>query len=304
MKLGLNSAILGEFTFEEMIDFLERAGLECVEIACWPEGKANRRYAGVSHINVVDLTEEKAEYIKEYCGKHHVEISALAYYPNMLDPDLEKREFYINHLNKVMKAAKMLGVKTVTTFIGRIPDKDVESNLKEAVSVWRPILEYAEKENILISIENCPMLFTNDEWPGGQNIMTSPENWRRVFEVLDSSNLGLNYDPSHFVWQQMDYIAPIYEFKDKIFHVHFKDIKILAEKLKDVGIMAPPLEYMIPKIPGLGDIDWGKFVSALTDIEYDGYACIEVEDKAFEKKEGDVQKAILQSMKYLRNFVN
>ena len=147
------------------------------------------------------------------------------------------------------------------------------------------------------------MLFTEDEWPGGQNLMTTPANWRKIFEILPYDNFGINYDPSHFVWQQIDYIRPLYEFKDKIFHVHYKDIKVYPDKLADVGVMATPLEYMSPKIPGLGDVDWGKYVSALTDIGYDGYTCIEVEDKAFEKSLDDAKRAIKLSAKYLRNFV-
>lgn len=147
------------------------------------------------------------------------------------------------------------------------------------------------------------MLFTNDEWPGGQNIMSTPANWRRVFEILDSPNLGINYDPSHFVWQQIDYIKPIYEFKDKIFHVHYKDIKVFWDKLADVGVMATPLEYMSPKIPGLGDVDWGKYVSALTDIGFEGCSVIEIEDKSFEKDIEDAKRAIRLSARYLRNFI-
>ena len=147
------------------------------------------------------------------------------------------------------------------------------------------------------------MLFTDDEWPGGKNIMTTPKNWRRVFEILDSPFIGLNYDPSHFIWQQMDYINPIYEFKDKIFHVHFKDIKLFKEKMSNVGIMATPLQYMMPKIPGLGDVDWGRFASALTDIGFEGNACIEIEDKAFEESEQSIKKAIALSHKYLGNYI-
>lgn len=138
---------------------------------------------------------------------------------------------------------------------------------------------------------------------GGQNLMTTPANWRKIFEILDSPNLGINYDPSHFVWQQIDYIRPIYEFRDKIFHIHYKDIKVYRDKLADVGIMATPLEYMSPKIPGLGDVDWGRYVSALTDIGYQGCSCIEVEDKSFEGSIEEAKKAILLSRNYLRNFV-
>ena len=147
------------------------------------------------------------------------------------------------------------------------------------------------------------MLFTEDEWPGGQNLMTTPPIWREVFKILDSDNLGINYDPSHFIWQMIDYIRPLYEFKDKIFHVHYKDIKIYRDKLESCGIMAYPLEYMSPKIPGLGDVDWGKYVSALTDIGYDGCTCIEIEDKAFEDSKEKVEKSLILSKRYLEKYV-
>ena len=133
--------------------------------------------------------------------------------------------------------------------------------------------------------------------------MTTPVIWRKVFDILDSDYIGINYDPSHFVWQMIDYIKPIYEFKDKIFHVHYKDIKIYPDRLNDCGIMAYPLDFMSPKLPGLGDVDWGKYVSALTDIGYQGYSVIEVEDKAFEGSLDNAKKAVKLSAKYLRNFV-
>lgn len=303
MKLGVMSAILDQSDFKEMIDIVAENGLECVEVACWPQGTAERRYAGVSHIDVVNLTAEKAQEILTYCNTKNVEISSLAYYPNPLDENLEKRQEVINHLYHLINASKLLGVNLITTFIGRMQSKTISENLDEMEKVWLPILEYAKANQVKIGIENCPMLFTEDQWPGGQNLMTTPAIWREVFKRLDSDYLGLNYDPSHFVWQQIDYIAPLYEFKDKIFHVHYKDIKLYPEKLKDVGVMATPLQYMSPKLPGLGDVDWGKYVSALTDIDFDGYTCIEVEDKAFEQTYDDVKKSVSLSTKYLKNFV-
>lgn len=303
MKLGIVSAIFDQSDFEQMIDIVSESGLECVEVACWPKGKAERRYAGVSHIDTKNLTPEKAQEILAYCEKKQVEISALAYYPNPLDENLEKRQEAIDHLYTLIDAAKLLDVNLVTTFLGRMPSKNVSDNLKEVAKVWPPIIQYAEERNVKIGIENCPMLFTEDEWPGGQNLMTTPSNWRKVFEILDSNYFGINYDPSHFVWQQIDYIEPLYEFKDKLFHIHYKDIKIYPNKLKDVGIMATPLEYMSPKLPGLGDVDWGKYVSALTDIGYNGYTCIEVEDRAYESDYEDVKRSVRQSAHYLRNFV-
>ncbi len=303
MKLGFITSVFEGMTFRETVDFAAENHLECLEAACWPQGGAQRKYAGVSHIDAADLTQEKADEIKRLCALKGVEISALAYYPNTMDPDLEKRQSCIGHLYKVMDAAVMLDVNMVTTFVGRDPKKNIEENMELVKEVWPPIVKYAEEKGVKIAIENCPMLFTNDEWPGGHNIMTTPANWRRVFEIIDSPNFGLNYDPSHFVWQMMDYMKPVYEFKDKIFHVHFKDIKVYKDRLDDAGIMAVPLAYMSPKLPGLGDIDWSRFVSALTDIGYTGYACIEAEDRAFENSLSDVKKAVLLSAQYLRNFV-
>jgi len=303
MKLGFVSAILDGWTFEEMIDTASEMGYACVEVACWPCGKAERRYAGVSHINVDELTDEKVAYIKDYCAKKNVEISSLAFYPNTMDGNLEKRAAAVEHLKKVICASARLGVNMVTTFIGRDQTKSVEENLEILKEVWPPIIALAEEKGVRIGIENCPMLFGRDQWPGGQNLMTTPVIWRKVFELLPSDNLGINYDPSHFVWQMVDYIKPLYEFKDKIFHVHYKDIKLYPDKLCECGIMAYPLDYMSPKLPGLGDVDWGKYVSALTDIGYDGYTCIEVEDRAFEGSKEKVLDSLRLSKRYMEQFV-
>jgi sugar phosphate isomerase/epimerase len=197
----------------------------------------------------------------------------------------------------------LLGVNMVTTFIGRDQTKSVEENLELFKEIWPPIIKQAQKEGVKVAIENCPMLFGRDQWPGGQNLFTTPKLWRAMFELLPSDNFGINYDPSHFIWQQIDYLKPLYEFKDKIFHVHFKDIKLFKDKMDDVGIMAYPLEYMSPKLPGLGDVDWGKYVSALTDIGFDGYACVEVEDKAFESSRERILDSIKLSYRYMRQFV-
>lgn len=305
MKLGFVTAILDDYSYEAMMDVAADLGFECVEVACWPSGTAERRYAGVSHIDVerVIKDNEYRERVLSYAKEKNVEISSLAFYPNTLDTDLKKREANVAHLKNVITASALLGVNTVTTFIGRDQNKNVQDNLEIVKEVWPDIICHAEEKQVRIAIENCPMLFGKDQWPGGQNLMTTPEIWKQVFEILSSDYLGLNYDPSHFVWQMMDYIQPLYDFKDKIFHVHYKDIKLYPEKLKEVGIMAYPLSYMSPKLPGLGDVDWGKYVSALTDIGYEGYTCIEVEDRAFEGSKERVLDSLKLSKKYMRQFV-
>lgn len=303
MKLGFISAILDNSSFEEVIDTAASIGYECVEVACWPVETASRRYAGVTHINIEELKEEKISYINDYCKKKKVSISALAYYPNVLTEDHKAQERIRKHLIAMIEAAPKLQVDTITTFIGRVEHKTIEENLEIFQEIWKPIIKVAEEKKVKIAIENCPMLFDAGQWPGGQNLMTTPAIWRKVFSLLPSDYLGLNYDPSHFIWQQMDYIAPLYEFKEKIFHVHYKDIKIYPDKLRDVGIMAYPLQYMSPKLPGLGDVNWGKYVSALNDIGYDGYSCIEIEDKAFEGSKERVLDSLKLSYRYMRQYV-
>jgi len=305
MKLGFVSAILDQSSYEEMMDTAAALGFECVEVACWPQGKAERRYAGVSHIDAERVLEDEtyAAHITAYAREKKVEISSLAYYPNTMDGDLVKREAAIAHLKNLIKASAKLGIGMVTTFIGRDQTKTVEENLALVKEIWPPVMEVAKENGVKVAIENCPMLFGPDQWPGGQNLMTTPAIWKKVFEILPYENLGINYDPSHFVWQMIDYIKPIYEFKDKIFHVHYKDIKVYRDRLDQCGIMAYPLDFMSPKLPGLGDVDWGKYVSALTDIGYDGCTCIEVEDKAFEGTKEKVLDSLKLSKKYMENFV-
>ena len=305
MKLGFVSAILDQSSYEEMMDIAAELGFQCVEVACWPQGKAERRYAGVSHIDAERLLEDAvyAQHILDYASEKGVAISSLAYYPNTMDGDLDKRAAAVEHLKVLIQASAKLGVNMVTTFIGRDQTKTVEENLELVRQVWPPIVALAEQCGVKIAIENCPMLFGPDQWPGGQNLMTTPAIWKKVFDLLPSKNLGLNYDPSHFVWQMIDYIQPIYTFRDKIFHVHYKDIKLYRDRLDQVGIMAYPLEFMSPKLPGLGDVDWGTYVSALTDIGYDGPTCIEVEDKAFESCREDILNSIRLSKRYLDNFI-
>jgi len=303
MKLGFVSAILPELSFEELIDLASDYGFSCVEVCCWPVGKAERRYAGVTHIDVEMLDEQRALAINNHCRNKGVEISALGYYPNPLDPDEEKSRVFINHIMKVIDASAMLGIYKINTFIGRNKNKNVEENFESFRKIWPEIIWHAGEKGVKIGIENCPMIFTNDEWPGGNNLATTPAIWKRMFGEINSGHFGLNYDPSHLRWQQMDYVKPIYEFREKLFHIHLKDAKLYRDKLDNVGIMATPLEFHSPKLPGLGDIDWSRFFSALYDIRYDGPVCIEVEDKAFEGSLEDRKHALRICKRYLEQFL-
>jgi sugar phosphate isomerase/epimerase len=303
MNLGFVSAILPELSFGELIDYASEQGFSCVEICCWPVGKAERRYAGVTHIDVDKLDKKRATEINKYLKSRKVEISGLGYYPNPLDPDSEKGRFYVSHIKKVIDASALLGINRINTFIGRDQHKSVDENFETFKKVWKPLIKYAEARKVKVGIENCPMLFTNNEWPGGHNLATTPVIWRRMFNEIPSEYFGLNFDPSHLLWMQMDYVKPLYEFKTKLFHIHLKDAKVHRDKLNEVGILAYPLEFHSPKLPGLGDIDWGKFVSALNDIRYKGPVCIEVEDKSFENSLDERKKAIVLSKRHLMQYI-
>ncbi len=164
-------------------------------------------------------------------------------------------------------------------------------------------MAFAGDRRVQIGIENCPMLFTRDEWPGGKNLAYAPAIWRRMFEDIPAKHFGLNYDPSHLMWQQMDWLAPLREFRDRLFHVHAKDVRLLRDRLGDVGILATPLGYHRPGIPGLGEIDWGRFVGELMDIGYDGPVCIEVEDEAFGASLAGRKRAVRTAGRFLRSFI-
>lgn len=303
MQLGFVTAILPELTLDEVISIGQRIGYRYIEVMCWPPSKADRRYAGVTHLNVADLSESHIAAVRKKLSDSNMAISGLGYYPNCLSHNHEEAERAVEHLKQVIAAAPLLGLTVVNTFIGRDHTQSVEANWPRMLQTWKPIVDLAEKHGVRIGIENCPMLFTQDEWPGGKNLASSPAIWRRLFGELSSPNLGLNYDPSHLVFQKMDYLKPIRDFIDRIFHVHAKDVRVDQHSLDDYGTLAYPNLYHRPKLPGLGDIDWGKFFSVLGDAGYQGPVCVEVEDRAYEASLGHRVESLAQSYRYLSQFV-
>ncbi|QDT03901.1 Inosose dehydratase [Rubripirellula lacrimiformis] len=300
LPLGFVSAIVPDLSLQEVFATAASIGFDCVEVMCWPLGKSTRRYAGVTHINIAELDVNQ---ITELSAKYGVSISSLGYYPNALSPDAAEAEQAVEHIRSLITASSMLGVDRMTTFIGRDWTKSIDDNWPRFLDTWKPIIAHAEDQGVKVGIENCPMLFTADEWPGGKNLAQSPAIWQRMFNDIPSDHFGLNYDPSHLVFQHMDYLAPMQDFADKLFHVHAKDVRIDRAKLNQVGILAHPNLYHSPKLPGMGEVDWGKFFSILTDTGYRGPVCVEVEDRAFESTIEDCRLALQQSHTYLRNFV-
>jgi len=303
MKLGYVSAILPELSLDEVLSFAATERFAAIEVMCWPVGKAERKYAGITHLDVDGLTPSRAGEVRALCAQHGVSLTALGYYPNPLDPNPELAKAAVNHLKKVIKAAAVLGLKNVNTFVGRDWTKSVDDNWPRFLKTWRPLVAFAEDHDLRIGIENCPMFFTHDEWPGGKNLMTTPAIWRRAFSDIPSKNFGLNYDPSHFVLQQMDPASPLREFQSKLFHLHAKDVKIRRDRLNEVGVFAAPLEWHQPRIPGFGEMDWGRFIGAVMETRYRGPICVEVEDDTFGKTLEGRKRALKVARNVLESYL-
>ncbi len=303
MQLGFVTAILPDLSLEEVFQFASEEGYDCVEVMCWPKGKAERRYAGVTHIDVTDFADSDARHVRKLAADSGVTVSGLGYYPNPLTPDREEAAVYVAHIEKVIEAAARLEIGRMNTFVGRDWKKSVDENWPRFLEIWPALVERAEALGVRIGIENCPMAFTADEWPGGKNLAHSPAVWRRMFEAIPSLHFGLNYDPSHMIWQHMDYLKPMRDFADRLVHVHAKDVRLDRHRLDEAGIMAFPNDYHTPKLPGMGDVDWGRFFSVLTDVRYTGPVCVEVEDRAYEGSLALRKASLRQSHTYLRQFV-
>ncbi|MEM0924583.1 MAG: sugar phosphate isomerase/epimerase family protein, partial [Planctomycetota bacterium] len=197
MQLGFVSAILPKLDLRQLLTVAAKLNFECVEVMCWPIGKSDRRYAGVTHIDALSLDDSAIEGIATLQAETGVSISGLGYYPNPLSPNEAESSTAVKHLSAVIDAAAKLKIGIVNTFIGRDWTKTVDQNWDRFLATWQPILRHAEEKGIRIGIENCPMFFTDDEWPGGKNLAHSPAIWERMFESIPSDHFGLNYDPSH-----------------------------------------------------------------------------------------------------------
>jgi sugar phosphate isomerase/epimerase len=304
MKLGLMTAALGGMELDALATWAASEGFQTLEVACWPKVTGdNRRYAGVTHIDVDALGAAGVAAIRHRLDETGLEISSLAYYPNNLHPDPAVRSAAHEHLRKVIVAAEMLGVSLVGTFIGRDQHRSVADNLVEVEKVWPDLVRFAGQHGITIVIENCPMIFSGDEWPGGKNLAYSPAIWRRLFEIVDADNFGLNLDPSHLYWQFIDHERVVREFGSRIHHVHAKDMEIDRNGLFEHGVMSTGVGWQIPRLPGLGEIRWDRFIAALYAVGYHGAISIEHEDRSFEGEEELVKRGFLLARDVLRPLV-
>lgn len=304
MKLGLLTAAFPELKLEEIARWAAENGFESLEITCWPYEKAARRYAGVTHINVDGITSQTAKEIRAMLKNYGLDISAMAYYPNPLQADLIKRNSEIEHIKKVILAAELLDVSVVGTFVGNDKNKTDVQNLEEYAKVWPAIVKFAKEHGRKIGIENCPMFFSYDEWPNGNNLAHTPALWRKMWEIIPDDNFGLNLDPSHLILQMIDIERVVREFKDRIFHVHAKDLMIDWEGVYQNGIFSKGMGWQVPRLPGLGDVKWDRFIGSLYSVGYDSFISIEHEDRAFEGSEAKVKQGFLIARDCLRPYIH
>jgi sugar phosphate isomerase/epimerase len=302
MKLGFVTAIVPELSFPQVLALARQEGFGCVEVMCWPLGKAERKYAGVTHLDVTNFTQAQADDANALCAEHGVSMSALGYYPNALDPNPAVAKVAVTYIKRVIVAAEKLGLKNVNTFLGRDWTKSVDDNWPRFLKTWKPLIAFAEDHGIKVGIENCPMFFSRDEWPGGKNLAMCPAIWRRMFSDIPSKNFGLNYDPSHPALLRFDPIKPLREFRSKLFHIHAKDVLNDEAAFNDWGLLGLPKDYHQPRIPGFGEIDWAQFMGTLMEVCYDGPVCIEVEDETFGKDLAGRKRAIKVARNVLQPY--
>jgi sugar phosphate isomerase/epimerase len=291
VKLGFLTAAFPDLGLEEVAEWAAGEGFQALEIACWPAGGGERRrYAGVTHIDVDAFDPDE---VHEIMDRHGLAISALAYYPNNLHPDDAQREEVNGHLRKAIDAAQRLGVGIVGTFVGNDKDRPISENLRRFREIWPPLVDYAGERGVKIAIENCPMIFSYDEWPGGTNLAWSPAIWDEMFAAIPDENFGLNLDPSHLVWLMIDYERVVYDFAERIFHAHAKDLEVRRDGLYRHGTFSGGIGWQVPRVPGLGEVDWSRFVAALYAVGYDHVLSVEHEDRRFEGTQELVERGFL-----------
>jgi len=298
MKIGFLSQSLGALSFDEVAAWASENGFESLECGAWPQTKPRG-----SNLNVDGMTKSKANEISGMMTDLGLEISALGYYDNMLHADAAQRSANTKHLKKVIDAAEKLGVGLVGCFAGRNQNKKMDENIPEVKKVFTPLCKYAAGRGVRLMFENCPM-------PGWQfeglvgNIAINPDMWCKIFDALSDFEVGLNYDPSHLLWMGIDYISLVPEFADRIFHTHAKDTEILEEKYSRNGFFNRGFHgFWRYRLPGMGEVDWCRFLSVLGEHGFDGSLSIEHEDPVWAGSVEKNKKGLILGQRHLAQFL-
>lgn len=278
MYVGVLTAPFGGESLEHVAAFAGEYGFGGMEVIAGP---------GCNHIDLTNFTAADAERINELMEKRNLVISSVAAYTNNTDSDPTRRASANDTVRKAIDAAELLGVEVVCTLAGMpVPGKSKMQTIEEdCAAVFTPLAEYAASKGKKIALENW--YATNIQHMG---------HWDRLFEVVPNAAFGLNFDPSHLAWQEIDYIAAVEKFAPRIFHTHAKDTEINERKRSWVGNQDGGgwWRYVIP---GLGMVRWGEYIAALRKNGYNGVLSIEHEDGAVGREEG-----FLSGKKYLEQF--
>jgi sugar phosphate isomerase/epimerase len=278
MYVGILTAPFSKDPLEHVAAFACEYGFGGLEIVAGP---------GSKHIDLTNFTQENADHVKSLMERRALLISSLAAYVNNTDADPEKRAANNDTVRKAIDAAALLGVGTVCTLAGHpVPGKSRMQTIEEdCAEVFTPLVEYAERKGVRLALENW--YATNI-----QNLA----HFEKIFEVVPGKNFGLNYDPSHLMWQDIDYIYGVEKFADRIFHTHAKDTEVNETRKRWVGNQhdAGWWRYVIP---GLGKVRWGEYLAALRANGYNDVLSIEHEDGTVDREEG-----FLMGKKYLEQF--
>ena len=210
--------------------------------------------------------------------KNNVTISALANYATPLLPD--DPAVSLRRYRTIFDLAKLLGVGVVSAMAGNLPDRPLKEAMARFAEVWGPIAKAAEDMGLKVAFENWPGMGGDIPWHS-VNLAWSPRNWREMFERVNSPALGLEFDPSHLVWQGIDHIQALKEFRSKIFHSHAKDTEMLIHNVRREGLLGIHHGCWRYRIPGYGVVNWAEYIAALIEIGYDGGIAIEHEDPVF-----------------------
>jgi sugar phosphate isomerase/epimerase len=303
MHLGLLTAPFEDTPLMEVADWAGANGFSAFEVACWPaSGGEKRRYAGTSHIDVDGLTKDQGQEIIGGLAERGITISGLGYYPNPLHsrrgpprggdrPPDEGHHRRVDHGDRCRQHLRR-----------RRPDAERGRELDAGAGDFAPIVKHAADSGVTLAFENCPMIFSYDEWPGGHNIAYSPRIWRRIFEEWGDA-VGMNFDPSHLILQMIDMNRFIKEFGPRFAHVHAKDLMIDRDGLYERGILSAGMGWQVPRLCGLGDVDWSDFFSGLYRVGYDGPVIIEHEDRLFEGTDDKIKRGFALARDVLSPFI-
>jgi len=272
--LGTITKNMRRRSLTEIVKITSGMGYGAIEISSRPKEK---------HVNVEDILADGGKEVRETVSEGGLVISALTCHLNLMDP--ERGPGFAEHFDKVIRAASKLEVSTITAVTGSRPGKADEDAFRSMAEVWRPMIDLAEDLGVKIAFETFP-----------PNIAYNIPTIERAFEILDSENVGLNFDPSHAVWQGIDNYRIIKVFHDRIFHAHAKDTEIMEEILSERGVTSKG--WWRFRVPGWGSIDWRRIITSLKAAGYDSVLSFEHEDKTFNDLEGT-----LKNYHYLKELV-